>query len=47
MSDTSPLDRLFNGDVQAALVKLVSPDAAEAFPEIKGYKVIRIPLFSR
>lgn len=47
VSDTSPLDRLFNGDVQAALVKLVSPDAAEAFPEIKGYKVIRIPLFSR
>lgn len=47
VSDTSPLDRLINGDVQAALVKLVSPDAAEAFPEIKGYKVLRVPLFAR
>jgi hypothetical protein len=47
VSDTSPLDRLINGDVQAALVKLVSPDAAEAFPDIKGYKVLRVPLFAR
>jgi hypothetical protein len=47
VSDTSPLDRLVNGDVQAALVKLVSPDAAEAFPEIKGYRVFRVPLFAR
>jgi hypothetical protein len=40
----SPLDRLISGDVQAAVLKLVSPDAAEAFPDIKGFKVLRVPL---
>jgi hypothetical protein len=44
VSDASPLDRLISGDVQAAVVKLVSPDAAEAFPDIKGFKVLRVPL---
>ena len=44
ISDASPLDRLISGDVQAAVVKLVSPDAAEAFPDIKGFKVLRVPL---
>jgi hypothetical protein len=42
--EANPLDRLMSGDVQAAVLKLVSPDAAEAFPEIKGFKVLRIPL---
>lgn len=44
ISDASPLDRLISGDVQAAVVKLVSPDAAEAFPDIKGFKVLRVSL---
>jgi len=44
VSDASPLDRLISGDVQAAVMKLVSPDAAEAFPDIKGFKVLRVPL---
>ena len=44
ISDASPLDRLISGDVQAAVVKLVSADAAEAFPDIKGFKVLRVPL---
>jgi hypothetical protein len=44
VGDGSPLDRLISGDVQAAVVKLVSPDAAEAFPDIKGFKVLRVPL---
>lgn len=44
VSAASPLDRLISGDVQAAVVKLVSPDAAEAFPDIKGFKVLRVPL---
>ena len=44
VADASPLDRLISGDVQAAVLKLVSPDAAEAFPEIKGFKVLRVPL---
>jgi len=26
------------------VLKLVSPDAAEAFPDIKGFKVLRVPL---
>lgn len=46
-SDASPLDRLISGDVQAAVLKLVSPDAAEAFPDIKGFKVLRVPLSPR
>jgi hypothetical protein len=43
-ADASPIDRIISGDVQAAVVKLVSPDAAEAFPDIKGFKVFRVPL---
>jgi hypothetical protein len=43
-TDASPLDRMISGDVQAAVVKLVSQDAAEAFPDIKGFKVLRVPL---
>jgi hypothetical protein len=43
-TDTSPLDRMISGDVQAAVVKLVSRDAAEAFPDIKGFKILRVPL---
>jgi hypothetical protein len=44
VSDVSPLDRLMNGEVQAAVVKLVSADAADAFPDIKGFKVLRVSL---
>ena len=47
VSDASPLDRLVSGDVQAAVLKLVSSDAAEAFPDIKGFKVLRVPLSPR
>ena len=46
-SDGNPLDRLIQGEVQAAIVKLVSQDAAEAFPDIGGFKVLRIPLFPK
>jgi hypothetical protein len=38
------IDRLVNGEVPAAVVELVSPDAAAAFPDIPGYKVLRVPL---
>lgn len=47
VGDGASLDRLISGDAQAAIVKLVSPDAAEAFPEIKGFKVLRVPLLAR
>jgi hypothetical protein len=42
--DTKPVDRVIWGEVPAAVVGLVSSDAAEAFPEVKGYKVLRVPL---
>ncbi|MGV7218047.1 hypothetical protein [Bradyrhizobium sp. UFLA05-112] len=47
VGDGASLDRLISGDVQAVVLKLVSADAAEAFPEIKGFKVLRVPLLAR
>jgi len=47
VSDVNPIDRLINGEVQAAVLNVVSPGAAEAFPEIKGFKVLRVPLSPR
>jgi len=47
VTDASPIDRIIGGDVQAAVVKLVSRDAAEAFPDIKGFRVFRVPLTPR
>jgi hypothetical protein len=46
-SQTKAIDRLVNGDVPAAVLALVSPEAAEWFPDIKGFKVFRIPLSPR
>jgi hypothetical protein len=43
-SQTKAIDRLVNGDVPAAVLALVSPEAAEWFPDIKGFKIFRIPL---
>jgi TRAP-type uncharacterized transport system substrate-binding protein len=42
--ESKAVERLVNGDVPAAVLTLVSPDAAEAFPEIAGFRVFRIPL---
>ena len=41
---TAAIDRLINGEVPAVVLALVSPQAAEWFPEIAGYKILRIPL---
>jgi TRAP-type uncharacterized transport system substrate-binding protein len=41
---TAAVDRLSNGEVTAAVLALVSADAAEAFPEIAGFKILRVPL---
>jgi hypothetical protein len=41
------IDRLVNGEVPAAVLALVSADAAESFPEIKGFKIFHLPLLSR
>jgi hypothetical protein len=45
--ETNAIDRLIAGDVPAALVSLVSQDAAEAFPDVSGFKVLRVPLSPR
>jgi hypothetical protein len=42
---TAAIDRLSNGEVTAAVLTLVSADAAEAFPEIAGFKIFRVPLW--
>jgi hypothetical protein len=42
---TTAIDRLSNGDVTAAVLALVSADAAEGFPEIAGFKIFRVPLW--
>jgi hypothetical protein len=41
---TKAVDRLISGEVPAAVLTLVSPEAAEGFPDIKGFKVFRVPL---
>ncbi len=40
---TRAVDRLTKGEVTAAVLGLVSPDAAEGFPEVDGFRIIRIP----
>jgi hypothetical protein len=42
--ETKAIDRLVSGDVPAAVLTLVSADAANAFPEIAGFNVFRVPL---
>ena len=42
--NTTAIDRLVEGEVLAAVVAVVSADAAEGFPEIAGFKIFRIPL---
>jgi hypothetical protein len=44
---TAAINRLVNGDVPAAVLALVSADAAEGFPEIAGFKIFHIPLSPR
>jgi hypothetical protein len=38
------LNRLNNGEVPAAVVALVTPDAAEKFPAFAGYRIFQVPL---
>jgi hypothetical protein len=45
--DTKAIDRLLRGEVPAAVVTLVSPEAAAAFPDIAGFTVFKIPLAPR
>jgi hypothetical protein len=41
---TKAVERLVGGEVPAAVLALVSPEAAEGFPEIAGFRIFRIPL---
>ena len=46
LSEAAPtaVDRLANGEVPAAIVALASPDAADAFPDVTGFRIFRVPL---
>jgi len=44
---TTAINRLTNGEVSAAVLALVTVDAAEVFPEIAGFRIFHIPLSPR
>jgi hypothetical protein len=44
---TTAINQLVNGEVPAAVLALVSAEAAEGFPEIAGFKIFHIPLSPR
>jgi hypothetical protein len=46
-SQTKAIDRVVSGEVPAAVLTVVSPEAAEGFPDIAGFKIFRIPLSPR
>jgi hypothetical protein len=46
-SQTKAIDRMISGEVPAAVLTVVSPEAAEGFPDIAGFKIFRIPLSPR
>jgi hypothetical protein len=43
-AQTGTIDRLISGEVPATVLTLASPEAAEWFPDITGFRVFRIPL---
>jgi hypothetical protein len=44
---TTAINRVASGEVPAAVLALVSAEAAEAFPEIAGFRIFRVPLSPR
>jgi hypothetical protein len=44
--NATAIDRLVGGEAPAAVLTLVSPEAADWFPEIKGFRTFRVPLSS-
>jgi hypothetical protein len=44
---TTAMTGLSNGEVPAAVVALVTPEAAETFPAIAGYRIFHVPLSPR
>jgi hypothetical protein len=47
VSQTKAIDRVIGGEVPASILTLASPEAAEGFPEIAGFKIFRVPLSER
>jgi TRAP-type uncharacterized transport system substrate-binding protein len=45
-SQTKAIDRVIGGEMSAAVLTLASPEAAEGFPEVAGFRILRIPLSS-
>jgi TRAP-type uncharacterized transport system substrate-binding protein len=41
---TKAIDRLIGGEVPAAVLTLVSPEAADGFPDVAGFRIFQIPL---
>ncbi len=41
---TTAINRLSNGEVQAAVLALLTPEAAERFPVIAGFRIFHVPL---
>ncbi|MBV9978846.1 MAG: hypothetical protein JO365_02385 [Bradyrhizobium sp.] len=46
-STTTAIDRLASGEVPAAIVALAAPEAADAFPDVTGFRTFRVPLSPR
>jgi ABC-type amino acid transport substrate-binding protein len=44
---TTAINRLTNGEVPAAVLALVTAEAAEGFPRIAGFNIFHIPLSPR
>jgi ABC-type phosphate/phosphonate transport system substrate-binding protein len=44
---TTAINRLVNAEVPAAVLALVSADAATGFPEIAGFRIFQVPLSPR
>jgi hypothetical protein len=44
---TAAIDRLANDEVPAAIVALAPAEAADAFPDITGFRTLRVPLSPR
>ena len=42
---TTAINRLLSGEVPAAVLALVSPDAAEGFPDVAGFKVFQFRFY--
>jgi TRAP-type uncharacterized transport system substrate-binding protein len=47
VSQTKAIDRVIGREVPASVLTLASPEAAEGFPEIAGFKIFRVPLSER